>query len=77
MVGRWGGAPLAPPAEDIDVENAVGASIAEQDNTTAVMGTAKLAEGTIIYVPTPTADPQGDLLPLPLLLRRRKPLDSH
>lgn len=60
--------------EDNDVESAFeAASIAKQDNTTAVMGTVKLTEGTIIYVPAPTADPQGDLLSL----RRRKPLDSH
>lgn len=61
--------------EDNDVESAFGAaSIAKQDNnTTAVMGTVKLTEGTIIYVPAPTADPQGDLLPL----RRRKPVDGH
>ena len=27
----------------------------------AVMGTVKLTEGRIVYIPTPTADPQGTL----------------
>jgi len=27
----------------------------------AVMGTVKLTEGTIVYIPTPTADPQDPL----------------
>lgn len=26
----------------------------------AVMGTVKLTEGAIVYIPTPTADPQGE-----------------
>lgn len=46
--------------EDNDVESAFGAeSVAKHDNTTSVMGTVKLTEGTIIYIPAPTADPQG------------------
>ena len=46
--------------EDKDVESAFGAvSVAKEGNSTSVMGTVKLTEGTIIYIPTPTADPQG------------------
>jgi hypothetical protein len=29
------------------------------DDSTKVMGTVKLTEDSIIYIPTPTADPQG------------------
>lgn len=29
------------------------------DDATKVMGTVKLTEDSIIYIPTPTADPQG------------------
>jgi hypothetical protein len=29
------------------------------DGSTKVMGTVKLTEDSIIYIPTPTADPQG------------------
>lgn len=43
--------------EDIDVE------ITKDDNQLkrirSVMGTVKLTEGTIVYVPAPTADPRG------------------
>lgn len=46
--------------EDNDVESAFGAaSLAKGDKTTSVMGTVKLTEGAIIYIPSPTADPQG------------------
>ena len=46
--------------EDNDVESAFGAaSVAKHDKTTSVMGTVKLTEGAIIYIPAPTADPQG------------------
>lgn len=46
--------------EDNDAESAFGAaSLAKDDKKTAVMGTVKLTEGTIIYIPSPTADPQG------------------
>lgn len=27
-----------------------------------VMGTVKITEGTVVYIPTPTADPQGERL---------------
>lgn len=27
-----------------------------------VMGTVKITEGTVVYIPTPTADPQGEQL---------------
>jgi hypothetical protein len=29
------------------------------DVNVAVMGTVKLSEGSIVYIPTPTADPRG------------------
>jgi hypothetical protein len=29
-----------------------------------VMGTVKLTEGSIVYIPTPTADPQGKSCPI-------------
>ncbi|SPO01413.1 related to transporter protein HOL1 [Cephalotrichum gorgonifer] len=48
--------------EDIDAESAFGAkSTAKYDNATSVMGTVKLTEGTIVYIPAPTADPQDPL----------------
>lgn len=46
--------------EDADVESVFDANTPAKDgNTTSVMGTVKLTEGTIIYIPAPTADPQG------------------
>ena len=49
--------------EDKDVESSFeAASVAKQENATSVMGTVKLTEGTVIYIPAPTADPQGNLL---------------
>jgi hypothetical protein len=35
-----------------------------------VMGTVKLTEGSIIYIPTPTADPQGMISQLQSLPER-------
>lgn len=32
-------------------------------NKGKVMGTVKLTEGEIVYIPTPTADPRGESLP--------------
>lgn len=32
----------------------------EVDNRRKVMGTVKLTEGNIVYIPTPTTDPRGD-----------------
>jgi hypothetical protein len=40
---------------DIDMENELGNKNEDVD----VMGTVKLVDGAIVYIPTPTADPQG------------------
>lgn len=44
--------------EDIE---AVSTGEMKTHQTTKVMGTVKLTEGSIVYIPTPTADPQGEL----------------
>ncbi|KAI1874669.1 hypothetical protein JX265_004877 [Neoarthrinium moseri] len=50
---------LPSHVEHVDIENAKGHEIAKED--VAVMGTVKLTDGQIVYIPTPTADPQDPL----------------
>ena len=46
-----------------DVESAFEIDPPKDGSTTSVMGTVKLTEGTVVYIPTPTADPRGRNLP--------------
>ena len=49
--------PSSDHVEDLDV-------VKDSDilqGEVAVMGTVKLTEGKVIYIPTPTADPQGTM----------------
>jgi hypothetical protein len=43
---------------------------------TKAMGTVKLTEGSIIYIPTPTADPQGMISQLQLFPEGTKNIDE-
>lgn len=44
-----------------EAEPAIGAGVEVVQVHT--MGTVKLTEGEIVYIPTPTADPQGECIP--------------
>lgn len=40
----------------------------EVDNRRKVMGTVKLTEGEVVYIPAPTTDPRGDTIPFYIVM---------
>lgn len=47
-------------------------SIRKAPQADAVMGTVKLTQGAVVFIPTPTADPRGRFSPVLCLLHSRR-----